>query len=137
MTDQYAHLTEAERALLKLTEAATPGPWSHECFAVYGQNKHDRITHTGAWSNLPPSRSHECENNAAFIAASRTAVPALLTEVSRLRAALREARWHFLDYATQHKAKGTPDGDMKAAVNASRAADCERAFSPAPAPPKE
>lgn len=61
--------------------------------------------------------------------------------IAVLREALREARGHFIDYAAQHKARGTPDGDMKAAVNYARANDCVAAMNIAdrhapPSPPR-
>lgn len=87
-------------ALRALADAATPGPWS-----VY-QTMHAEpkvVDSTGNWPSgevAPVSLSPENYGraNAAFIAAARGAVPALLDEVERLGIAIeREHSW-AVDY---------------------------------------
>ena len=76
-------MTPAERArLAALADAATPGPWDEHEWAVV------------ALPEVAPVCHAVHEDDAAFIAASRTAVPALLAalddaerERDRLRAA--------------------------------------------------
>ena len=79
--------------LRKLCEAATPGPWEtyderNRTWWVDSSNTPESRT-TGA---VAETGEHELgPEDAAFIAASRTALPACLDEIERLRAALREA----------------------------------------------
>jgi hypothetical protein len=82
-----------------LALAATPGPWQKNCgnFNVIAPNE----------SNAGLNRYHVCmaegrdypqmSRNAEFIAACRTAVPELIAEVERLRAAanVRETPWYL------------------------------------------
>lgn len=85
-----------------LAVSATPGPWRYDGVDI------DQLTDAGKGYPLdayPDSHTVvvgkcECGNlnvaimrrdDAAFIAESRVAVPALIAEVERLRAALREA----------------------------------------------
>lgn len=92
-------MTEEELAALEaLTEAATAGPWEwndHDLHAVSVANDDPWdpasgqkiiVTDSGAY---PPEK-----DDAAFIAAARTAVPALIAEVRRLRAV--EAKYETL-----------------------------------------
>jgi hypothetical protein len=85
-----------------LTDAATPGPW----FASGGPWRTEGLVYAGhadphygtcvadcmepQYIELESERIEDsnCLNDAAFIAAARTALPALLAEVARLR-----ARW--------------------------------------------
>jgi hypothetical protein len=76
MTD--AELTELEA----LCHAATPGPWECDIFGIPGV------------ATKAPNRyrsKHIDELNFAFIAAARTAVPALIAEVRKLREELEAA----------------------------------------------
>lgn len=93
MADPYSHLTAVEREWLKLAEAAAPGPWETGAARSAAERVFSRA------QDLPPYRklvaeaaargtTEQYRANAAFIAASRTAVPALLAEVDRLRGAL-------------------------------------------------
>ena len=101
-------VTKEDRARLRaLVEAATPGPWQESRFVHH--RKYSRMSAewvaeryadeactvrgpgevgTGACN---PVAKTSCKEDASFIAASRTAVPALLDEVERLEAALRAA----------------------------------------------
>jgi hypothetical protein len=51
-------------------------------------------------------------------------------ELTRLRALLADAGAQFHNYAAQHSAKGTPDGDAKAATNTKWAIRCLTAAVP-------
>ncbi len=87
-------MTDSE--LLALCNAATPGPWEAEQFGRYEDDPTDlrwRIFLRGA--DNPQTNSRDCDwvqRDAAFIAASRTAVPELLERVRRLEAERDEAR---------------------------------------------
>lgn len=90
-----------------LAAAATPGPW-HPTWLALGIRHLDRN-----WEpyheNLPdefelPCRHHDDSGmtDAAFICEARTALPALIAEVRRLRAEkrvaeefIRDVAWHF------------------------------------------
>ena len=69
--------------LRALVAAATPGPWAYEDDGTIG----------GIFVRPPAGRPHRHDSaaDAAFIAASRSAIPALLDRVEALGAALREA----------------------------------------------
>jgi hypothetical protein len=100
-------MTEDERTeLRRLHEAATAGPWVHTTDAMTGSE----------WGYIRPGvcaaplatmwRNHErLMPNAEFIAAARTAVPALLDENERLRAVLALF------------ASGFPSGDVEPATH--------------------
>jgi len=67
-------MTDAELQRLRaLAQAATPGPW--------------RDNHVGAVKNEAGRDIPITYSDAAFIAAARNAMPALLDEIDRLRAA--------------------------------------------------
>ncbi|MEO7895882.1 MAG: hypothetical protein ABIR65_01165 [Pseudolysinimonas sp.] len=87
----------------RLAEAATPGPWRWSDWnATYGTLESDeRLTLTGNDARHPEAQSAKrgiggrhvlyvvdapVTANAAFITTSRTAVPALIAEIERLRA---------------------------------------------------
>ena len=88
-------LTPARRAeLARLCEAATPGPWyqaEHNPEQVLGE--HGFITAVACSTPSIDARSmrQRASDQAAFIAASRTALPEALAEVDRLT-----ARWEAL-----------------------------------------
>ena len=85
-----------ERARLRaLCEAATPGPWD----AIYDEDAGEWMVRTGhadvavlTWQQAIDALglSPMTMRTAAFIAASRTAIPALLDDSERLDAAERE-----------------------------------------------
>ena len=85
-----------ERARLRaLCEAATPGPWD----AIYDEDADEWMVRTGhadvavlTWQQAIDALglSPMTMRTAAFIAASRTAIPALLDDSERLDAAERE-----------------------------------------------
>lgn len=78
-------MTEDELAALEqLTEAATLGPWMWEKYSdhVYGDSQ--------GLDGLAYDITRD--EDRAFIAAARTAVPALIAEVRRLRATLADYR---------------------------------------------
>lgn len=80
-----------------LAEAATPGPWAW------------RVTEDRHWAEVtPPPDDRDgpvarslADDDAAFIAAARDAVPALLDEVERLRAERDRAVRDALDEAAR------------------------------------
>jgi hypothetical protein len=94
----------------RLADAATPGPWRHrhvEPLAKWGVsvNEVEAPESDACWIAKVLNHEH-CirtkpgDQNAHFIAASRSAVPALCDEVERLRAendrlreALRQVQW--------------------------------------------
>ena len=51
-----------------------------------------------------------------------------LTIVEAVARALEQAAGWFDEYAAAHRAKDTPDGNIKAATNSARAGDCRRAI---------
>ena len=87
MTVTQEHL-EQWRAL---ADAATPGPWRGDTdrgelkYAVLGGDRElvIKVDHKNAESGFVGDNG---ENDGAFVLAARTAVPALLAEVERLRA---------------------------------------------------
>ena len=85
MSDHPAELTDVDRVRLRLREladAATHGPWTYDdgdgmVYAPFdsgGIEDYDEVARTCSGTTCDP----------AFIAAARTAVPALLDEVERL-----------------------------------------------------
>lgn len=70
-----------------LCEAATPGPWRQDCqirvVAGPDNNPTDIIDYDHALHGEPPGASELAD--LAFVAASRTAIPELLAEISRLQ----------------------------------------------------
>lgn len=96
-------------ALKALDQAATPGPWTTPGPDTVGQwviyddewtiAEARAYSHNDPMSNRPGARGPgyiDPDANAAFIAAARTAVPALIAEVDQLRV---ERDW-FLAEAT-------------------------------------
>jgi hypothetical protein len=72
----------------ELSERATPGEWLHRQVICNGEVRYDTVRGPEGQPIAYDSDSHEAdfiERDAAFIAASRTAVPALLAEVWRLQ----------------------------------------------------
>lgn len=94
----------------RLAEAATPGEWTQRLAndgtgdrGIKAPSKRNVIAECFADMDYDGERALSgCKANAAFIAASRTALPALIAEVERLRA---EAEWR--DIATAPR-DGTP-----------------------------
>jgi len=79
-------LTDADLdALEKLCEAATPGPWTaDECGDVWAAD--DELVFLAASILEPRVRSDtDVANDAAFIAAARTALPRLIAAVRASR----------------------------------------------------
>lgn len=93
--------------LQALADEATAGPWTAAATVdEYGQRLHTVDV-------LPLTTFGEIElNDAAFIAASRDAVPALIAEVRRLR----EENARSLDAWLRHEGI-QPDGEMRATVS--------------------
>lgn len=77
-------MTEQQLADLDaLAAAATPGPWEQIDSRAYSSG-----------TGLQVCLCNETDADAAFIAAARTAVPALVAEVRRLRHELARAMTH-------------------------------------------
>lgn len=83
-------MTEDELAALEvLTEAATPGPWEWLDYDLHAVS----VANDDPWDPAPGQKiivtdggAYPPENaDATFIAATRTAVPALIAELRRLR----------------------------------------------------
>jgi len=103
---------ESLNKLKAICEAATPGPWKHSKFGV------NILTHDSEFSVCTQNYTGSTfmveeqmkitEANAAFIAASRSAVPALIELVEALEAEIRArhnmAMWPGLDNAAAYSA---------------------------------
>lgn len=84
-------MTAEERAeLRRLAEAATPGPWKVEEYEEWDDSGRRLCWYV----DMPGNEDSTVllEMDAAFIAAARTAVPALLDEVDQLRAEATQQR---------------------------------------------
>lgn len=83
-------MTREERERLRrLAEAATPGPWVvrnwHDWSSVIHEGASWRAVAGRIGEDLAEPKDGQRSLDAAFIAAARSAVPALLDEVDRLR----------------------------------------------------
>jgi uncharacterized protein (DUF885 family) len=106
-------MTTDHAALRALADAATPGPWEVER-DPYGDDDYP-VSANGRYLCVSPDdgvRGGHSEADAAFIAAARDAVPALLDEVERLRKELREC------YASGDGALDLVEDDLTAAREA-------------------
>src|SRR5689334_23740522 len=85
MTDQ-PHALDLD-AIEARTNAATPGPWFNDSHEIYAGENTD-IPAMSEWigETCDPRRPDHGAANAAFIAAARTDVPALVAEIRRLTA---------------------------------------------------
>lgn len=111
-------MTDDELARLQaLADAATAGPWTAATTVdEYGQRLHTMDV-------LPLTSFGEIEpHDAAFIAASRDAIPALIAEVRRLRSAMRET---FVQGAIYERARTTACGQQPANGYLANLARCE------------
>ena len=82
---KHAPMTEERLLAIKaLAEAATPGPWYHVLAAIVGTTPCPDDDNTTCICNTEWGNSTNVQPNAAFIAAAREDVPALLAEVKRL-----------------------------------------------------
>jgi hypothetical protein len=108
-------VTEDElKAIEARAEAAWAGPWTIE----YDRNDQANIyAGPDCWLALLP---HQCvapieqeqKRNAAFVAAARTDVPALVAEVRRLRDALEEIAQYAPNHATLGQAMRRAQGAL-------------------------
>lgn len=121
---------ELRELALKAKEAAeTDGDWivlddGKDCGVVRAHDDGVWVAQTG-FSGYPAPAIR-----AAFIAAANPErVLALLDEVERKNEALRKIEGWFRDYARQHRAKGTSDGNLKADTNDERADFARTALS--------
>jgi hypothetical protein len=90
VADRAALLPEYEAEILARAEAATPGPWCADQWEIYQGEEY--IPGVSPWlgETCDVARSERSRENAAFVAAARTDVPALLAETARLRAQVAE-----------------------------------------------
>lgn len=97
------------QAIKELESKATPGPWEVFTIAspagtscrIFAQG----LTRAVDICHIP--MEWQGADNAAFIAASRSAVPMLVQEVERLREALTKAACMFEFYAGDHRLKAS------------------------------
>lgn len=90
-------IEEIASEVLRLDQAATPGPWEAEADAIFDRSG-DGVCEVRAWSSTAWRRTRVTdEANASLIATYRTAAPELAREVQRLQAAAE-------DRERQHKA---------------------------------
>ena len=92
-------MTREELAAIKaLADAATPGPWSYTTVKPYATAPASEsvayVSPEMMFGDSVGGGYVDRVADAAFIAAARTAVPALLAEVERLRALVREFLVH-------------------------------------------
>lgn len=81
------HLSDDELARLDaLAQAATPGPWeTFSWTSIRPKGRTQNVAATYLQIAEGGGQLYPAHENAAFIAASRTAIPALVGEVRRLR----------------------------------------------------
>ena len=77
-------------AIQARADAATPGPWKHFHWPEGNEVHVTPKKPICAWPGFDGDAGKNARANAAFIAAARTDIPALLAECRRLRAALEE-----------------------------------------------
>ncbi len=92
-------LTDAEREIAELADAATPGPWSYDDGitddATGERGKVPAVYQSGTadWICSPEAVAFEqADADGRFLAAARTAVPALLSALSLARAELARVK---------------------------------------------
>lgn len=124
-------LTDAELDTIQArANAAHPGPWEWERWAFKSQSRWYNLQHSQTFDGKPPGLLNQMhawvllktlegwgptDADAAFIAAAREDVPALVAEVRRLRAEVERSRAENADLlAVIHFAgwdvKRTPEG---------------------------
>lgn len=118
MTDQTPLTDQQLAEYAALNSAATPGPWTvSEDYSDVLAPDGDQLA--SYWNPTSATRNGE------FIAAARSAVPALLAEVRRLRAALEQIR---------HLHKDSPMGPCPVCIDADAAAAGGDGLMPYPCP---
>lgn len=101
-------------------EGHTPGPWRHDESEIYACEGSIQIAETVP---LPG------DNGLSGYSARELANARLLASAPELLAMVKEAAQQFRYYQAQHAAKGTPEADAKAVVNADLALRCEQAIA--------
>lgn len=101
-------------------EAATAGPWCTDDWEIYQGERYEAGAEWIGETCRAVGQSQEDRANAAFVAAARSDVPALLAEVERLRAELADAanlrdHWHG-DARASHAHIKTLQADLTADV---------------------
>jgi hypothetical protein len=108
------------------TNAATPGPWCTDAWEIYQGTEYQ--PGLSAWIGETcrgTSTPEQDRADAAFIAAARTDIPALLDQVRRLTAALEQIR---------HLHKDSPMGPCPICIDADAAAAGGDGLVPYPCP---
>lgn len=94
--------TDELTAIRERCDAATPGPWKLGRYTVSGRVQIDQSETAPKVNPLKWQRATICresrENDATFIAHARADIPALLDEVTRLRAALEAVEWKDMGF---------------------------------------
>lgn len=94
-------MTEDElKQIEERAAAATPGPWfaKHGVIKWYVYSLDEDLGFSLQEFHPDDGRDWATGETAAFIAASRQDIPALVAEVRRLREALAKVEWDTLDY---------------------------------------
>ncbi|MEE4545264.1 hypothetical protein V2S66_25255 [Streptomyces sp. V4-01] len=91
-------------------DAAAPGPWETDTYAEYDSSTSIGVANASDLWIVPLQQLDPAD--AAFIAAARTDVPALLAEVDRLRSAARSAADIFRSVAGRAQARQWPNPSM-------------------------
>lgn len=124
----------------------TPSPQSppglEEMRRVAERLAEDRESSASYWQSVKNSRGGRLDKDAARALRDAQALRTLADRSDRLSQAeaaltakdeaLRHAALQFEDYARQHRAKGTSEGDAKAATNDGMAFICRRAITQEP-----
>ncbi len=91
MTDPTAQPLDLD-AIQALSDAATPGPWCTDSWEIYQGTEYEPGLSMWIGETCRGTSSLEQDRaDAAFVAAARTAMPALVAEIHRLRAELATA----------------------------------------------
>ncbi|MFH9072716.1 hypothetical protein [Streptomyces alboflavus] len=127
MTSQPDPLTAEQLDQIEArANAATPGPWCTDAWEIYQGTEYQPGISLWIGETCRGTSSPEQDRaDAAFVAAARTDVPALLTEVRRLHAALEEIR---------HLHKDSPMGPCPLCIDADAAAAGGDGLVPFPCP---
>jgi hypothetical protein len=106
----------SEQRLAEITaraEAATPGPWCTDGWEIY-QGAPEDVPNLLKWigETCRPEDTEGAAADAAFVAAAREDVPALLAEIEQSRTAARAAAAIFRQIATRAEARQWPHPGM-------------------------
>ena len=89
--------------LKALTEAATPGPWKYDGIMFIQDPDTSMVCEIrGYGADLP------MDDNAAFIAAARTALPELIAEIERLQGVVKKAHGDIIKHHSSSISRISP-----------------------------